>query len=398
MSAFDSARLDRIGEVLDADVAAGKIPGAVVIVASEDDVVYERVSGYRDKPADAKMSIDTIFRGASMTKPLVSVAAMMLVEEGRLQIWDPVSTYLPEFANVKVGVERTGDDGKRVLDLVPCAKPMTVQDLMRHTSGITYAAFGATMVHAQYRAAGVGNPAENNETLVRKLAALPLVFQPGTTFEYGMSVDVLGRIVEVVSGQSLDVVLEQRIFAPLRMTDTAFVLATGKRDRFAQPLLASNGMNPLNVVFDPDGPPPAYFAGGAGILTTAHDYVKFARVLRGGGNADGVRLLSRKTVALMTSDHLPPGCAYGPFTRLLGITAPLPEYGQGFGLGFAVRTQPGRNPNAGSVGDYCWSGLSGTYFWIDPAENLIAILMMQAPELRVHYRALLRDLVYGAMY
>jgi CubicO group peptidase (beta-lactamase class C family) len=397
MSDFDSARLNRIGDVLDADVAAGKIPGAVVIVARNGNLAYERASGYRDRPAEARIALDTIFRAASMTKPLVSVAALMLMEEGRLQLWDPVSTYLPEFASVKVGVERTDADGKRVLDLVPCAKPMTLQDLFRHTSGLTYAAFGATMIHAQYRAAGVGALHETNETLVTKLAALPLLYQPGTTFEYSMSTDVLGRVVEVVSGQTLDVFLDERIIAPLAMHDTTFRLPPEKRNRFAQPLLAKNGVNPLNVIYDLDGPPPAYLAGGAGILTTARDYVRFASALLGKGTFDGVRLLSRKTMELMTSDHLPPGCAYGPFTRLLGITAPLPEYGQGFGLGVNVRTHAGRNPNAGSIGDFCWSGLSGTYFWVDPAEKLVVVLMMQAPELRVHYRALLRDLVYAAL-
>jgi CubicO group peptidase (beta-lactamase class C family) len=274
---------------------------------------------------------------------------------------------------------------------------MTVQDLFRHTSGLTYAAFGATMIHAQYRAAGVGALHETNETLVTKLAALPLLYQPGTTFEYSMSTDVLGRVVEVVSGQTLDVFLDERIIAPLAMHDTTFRLPPEKRNRFAQPLLAKNGMNPLNVIYDLDGPPPAYLAGGAGILTTARDYVRFASALLGKGSFDGVRLLSRKTMELMTSDHLPPGCAYGPFTRLLGITAPLPEYGQGFGLGVNVRTHAGRNPNAGSIGDFCWSGLSGTYFWVDPTEKLVVVLMMQAPELRVHYRALLRDLVYAAL-
>ena len=397
MTDFDSARLDRIGAVLDADVAAGKIPGAVVIVARNGDVAYERASGFRDRPSQAPIALDTIFRAASMTKPLVSVAALMLMEEGTLQLWDPVSTYLPEFASLKVGVERMGDDGKKVLDTVPCAKQMTVQDLFRHTSGLTYAAFGATMIHAQYRAAAIGSLSDTNETLVTKLAALPLVFQPGTTFEYSMSTDVLGRVVEVVSGQTLDVFLQDRILGPLAMHDTTFRLPAEKRDRFAQPLLAKNGMNPLNVIYDLDGPPPAYLAGGAGILTTAPDYLRFAYALQGGGTFDGVRLLSRKTMDLMTSDHLPPGCAYGPFTRLLGITAPLPEYGQGFGLGVNVRTHAGRNPNAGSIGDFCWSGLSGTYFWVDPAEKLVAVLMMQAPELRVHYRALLRDLVYAAL-
>jgi CubicO group peptidase (beta-lactamase class C family) len=397
MSHFHPTILERIGETLDGDVAAGKIPGAVVLVSRAGHLAYERVSGYRDRPSRAKVELDTIFRAASMTKPIVSVAALMLMEEGRLALWDPVSTYLPEFANLKVGVERTDEAGKRILELEPCAKPMTIQDLLRHTSGLTYAPFGATHVHAQYRAAGVGNLAETNETLVTKLAALPLLYQPGTTFEYGMSTDVLGRAVEAISGQTLDVFLEERILRPLGMVDTTFRLPPEKRDRFAQPLLIPGGANPLDIVYDLDGPPPRYLAGGAGLLTTAHDYLRFASMLLGRGTFDGVRLLSRKTVALMTSDHLPPGCAYGPFTRHLGITAPLPEYGQGFGLGVNVRTHAGCNPNAGSIGDFSWSGLSGTYFWIDPSEELIVVLMLQAPELRVHYRALLRDLTYAAL-
>ena len=397
MSQFEPVLLQRIGTALDADVAARKIPGAVVLVSRAGELAYECVSGFRDRPSNATMKIDTIFRAASMTKPIVSVAALMLMEEGRLQLWDPVATYLPEFAKVKVGVESTDDSGTRVLDFVPCVKAMTIQDLFRHTSGLTYAAFGGTQVHARYRAAGIGNLAETNETLVTKLASMPLLYQPGTTFEYGMSTDVLGRVVEVVSGKTLDVFLEERILGPLRMRDTSFRLAPEHRERFAQPLLSASGMNPLNIVYDLDGPPPQYLAGGAGLLTTAHDYLRFASALLGRGTFDGVRLLSRKTVALMTADHLPPGCGYGPFTRLLGITAPLPEYGQGFGLGVNVRTYAGRNPNAGSVGDFCWSGLTGTYFWIDPSEELIVVLMLQAPELRVHYRALLRDLVYAAL-
>jgi len=204
------------------------------------------------------------------------------------------------------------------------------------------------------------------------------LYQPGTTFEYGMSTDVLGRAVEAISGQTLDVFLEERILRPLGMVDTTFRLPPEKRDRFAQPLLIPGGANPLDIVYDLDGPPPRYLAGGAGLLTTAHDYLRFASMLLGRGTFDGVRLLSRKTVAL-------------------GITAPLPEYGQGFGLGVNVRTHAGCNPNAGSIGDFSWSGLSGTYFWIDPSEELIVVLMLQAPELRVHYRALLRDLTYAAL-
>jgi len=309
----------------------------------------------------------------------------MLVEEGKLQLWDPVSAYLPEFADVRVGVDRE-----------PPAQPMTVQDLLRHTSGLTFALFGSpTPVHKLYLEAGFG-PADTNETMVRKLAALPLLHQPGTTFEYGMSFDVLGRIVEVLDGCELDAALEERIFRPLGMRDTGFTLAPENRDRFTEPLLSSSGANPLHFIYNVDAPP-RWFSGGGGILTTANDYLRFTSLLLGEGEFDGVRLLSRKTVALMTSNHLPPGCKYGPFTRALGITAPLPEYGQGFGLGMVVRIDAGRNPNPGSIGDYGWSGFSGAYFWIDPVERLIVILLLQEPERRIHYRALLRDLVYGAL-
>ena len=357
-----------------------------MLVAHGGKLAYERAIGFRDRPAAAPMELDTIFRGASMTKPLVAVAALMLVEEGKLQLWDPVATYLPELAGLRVGIE--GE--------VP-ARPMTVQDLFRHTSGFTYGPFGSTPVHAAYVAAGLANPAENNEEFVRKLATLPLLYHPGTMFEYGVSIDVLGRIVEVLDGRELDAALEARIFEPLGMQDTGFRIPPEKRARLAEPHLAASGANPLKFLYDPDSPP-RFFSGGGGILTTAHDYLRFTSMLLGRGEYDGVRLLARKTVALMTSNHLPPGCGYGSFTRALGITAPLPEYGQGFGLGVNVRIEAGRNPNAGSVGDFCWSGISGTYFWVDPAERLTAILMLQAPEIRVHYRALLRDLVYGALH
>ena len=307
----------------------------------------------------------------------------MLAEEGKLQLWEPVAKYLPEFGDVRVGVERAAP-----------IRPMTVQDLFRHTSGLTFGLFGGTPVHALYGAADLANRAQTNAEMVTKLAALPLLYQPGTTFEYGMSHDVLARVVEVVSGTELDAFLEERICAPLGMSDTAFALPPHKHERLAEPLQWAPAIR--SIFYDP-AQPQRWFSGGGGILTTANDYQAFASMLLGGGTLGAARLLSRKSVALMTSDHLPPGCEYGSFTRALGITAPLPEYGQGFGLGVNVRTHAGRNPNPGSIGDFGWSGLSGTYFWVDPAEQLIAILMLQAPEIRVHYRAVLRDLVYGAL-
>jgi CubicO group peptidase (beta-lactamase class C family) len=380
---FTVARLDNIAAVFTRDVEAGVIPGAVVLVARGGETAFFRAFGYRDRTANAALHTDAIFRGASMTKPLVSVAAMMLAEEGKLQLWEPVATYLPEFGALRVGPEG-----------VAPIRPMTVQDLMRHTSGLTLELLGNTPVHAAYRSAGVINRAQTNAEMVSKLATLPLLYQPGTTFEYGMSTDVLARVVEVVSGMEIDAFLAERICGPLGMRDTAFELPPEKHDRLAEALQWPSAIEP--IIYTP-AKPQRWYSGGGGILTTAQDYLKFCSMLLGGGALGGTRLLARKTVALMTSDHLPPGCEYGSFTRTLGITAPLPDHGQGFGLGFFVRTHAGRNPNPGSVGDFGWSGLLGTYFWVDPAEGLIAILMLQAPELRVHYRAVLRDLVYAAL-
>ena len=380
---FAAARLENIAAVFTRDVEAGVIPGAVVLVARGGETAFLHAFGYRDRAANASLRPDTIFRGASMTKPLVSVATMMLAEEGKLQLWEPVAKYLPEFGDVRVGLE----------GLAP-VRPMTVQDLMRHTSGLTLELFGSTPLHAAYRAADLINRAQTNAEMTVKLAKLPLLYQPGTTFEYGMSTDVLARVVEVVAGVEIDAFLAERILAPLGMHDTGFELPPEKHGRLAEALQWASAIEP--IIYSP-GKKQRWYSGGGGILTTAPDYLKFCSMLLGGGAFGGTRLLSRKTVALMTSDHLPPGCEFGPFTRTLGITAPIPEYGQGFGLGFSIRTHPGRNPNPGSVGDFSWSGFLGTYFWVDPAEELIAILMLQAPELRVHYRALLRDLVYGAL-
>ncbi len=354
-----------------------------MLVSRGGETAYLRAFGYRDRAANASLDVDSIYRGASMTKPLVSVAAMMLVEEGKLQLWEPLAKYLPEFAGARVGLEGAAP-----------IRPITVQDLMRHTSGLTHELFGSTPLHAAYRAADLIDRAQTNAEMVTKLSTLPLLYQPGTTFEYGMSTDVLARVVEVVSGIEIDQFLAERIFAPLGMHDTAFSLSPEKHGRLAEAQQWSSAIEP--IIYTPSKPQ-RWYSGGGGILTTAEDYLAFCSMMLGGGALGDTRLLSRKTVALMTSDHLPPGCEYGSFTRTLGITAPLPEYGQGFGLGFSIRTHPGRNPNAGSVGDFSWSGFLGTYFWIDPAEELIVILMMQAPELRVHYRALLRDLVYGAL-
>ena len=397
-ASFDPDRLRRLGAAFAADVEAGTIPGAVVLVARHGAIAMHDAFGYRDRAAAAALGTDAIFRAASMTKPVTVVAALQLAEDGALDLYAPVATYLPAFERLRVGVETVAADGSRALSLAPPKRAPTIQDLMRHTAGFTYGERGDSLVHRMYREANVTATGQTNADLVRKLAELPLVYEPGGTFEYGMSIDVLGAVVEAVAGKPLGDVVRERITAPLGMRSTGFALAPAARERLADPHPdPTSGANPLDFLFAAGVPEPAWQSGGAGLLTTAADYHRFATMLLRGGTLDGTRVLARATVALMTSDHLPPNVAYGPFTRSLGITAPLPEYGQGFGLGVAVRTERGRNPAPGSVGDFCWPGVSGTYWWADPAEDLVAVLMLAAPSLRIRYRSLLRNLVYAAL-
>jgi CubicO group peptidase (beta-lactamase class C family) len=385
---FSPERLARIGAAFRQDVERGAIPGAVVLIARHGKLAFVEAFGFRDREAGAPMTVDAIFRIASMTKPVASVAAMMLVEEGRLQIAHPVSHYLPEFEELKVGVETGG-----TLTLEDARREMTVQDLMRHSSGLTYGQFGDTAVKKAYREADAMNFGQTNAELVSKLARIPLAYQPGTVWEYGMSTDVLGRVIEVVSGLDLDRFVAERITGPLGLRDTGF----HARDlgRLAEPQVnPATGQRP--PMFDVTRRPNWISAGG-GMVSTASDYARFAQMLIDGGEL-GARLLSPATVSWMTSDHLPPGIGFGPFTPLVfGAVAPTPEFGYGFGLGFGVRKEPGRSPLPGSVGDFYWSGVTGTYFWCDPREKLLAVLMMQSPENRLHYRALLRQLVYQAL-
>lgn len=396
--AFDTQRLERISERFAADVKAGEIPGAVVLIAHQGKVIYQKAFGYRDRGGNAPMQPDSIFRIASMTKPVTAVAALILMEEGRIQLVDPVSRYIPEFKDLKVGIERTDAQGERVLELVPVARDFTVQDLMRHTAGFTYGIFGDSLVQRANRSANTLDDQQTNAEMVDKLAKLPLAFQPGTTFEYGMSTDVLGRLVEVVSGQDLASFVEQRITRPLQMADTRFLLNPDQARRLAEPLFFGPDGKPLVVGYNP-AHPPKWFSGGGGLLSTATDYARFSQMLLNGGELEGVRILSRKSVALMTSDHLPPDVAYGDFTQELGMTAPLPRFGQGYGLAVGVRKEVGRSPVPGSVGDFYWGGATGPYFWIDPQEQLIAIMMLQELDIqkRTRYRSVMRDLVYQAL-
>ena len=382
---LSSERLDRITAHLRAEVAQGVIPGAVLTIARGGRVGYAEAVGFRDKEAGAAMGFDAIFRIASMTKPVISVAAMALAEEGRLDIGAPVADYIPAFKALTVGAERA-----------PTKRTMTVQDLLRHTSGLTYAAFGDSPVQMIWRDANLMDDDQTNEALVGKLATLPLMFEPGTTWEYSMSTDVLGRVVEIASGQSLAGFIAERVTGPLGMADTGFSAPGDKAARVAEPLVdkATGKKPPMR------NPAKAgrWHSGGGGLCGSAADYVRFCQMLLNGGELDGVRILAPKTVRLMASQHLPPDVGYGETARSrFGQLAPVPEMGYGFGLGFAVRLAQGMSPVPGSVGEFFWGGVTGTYFWIDPQEQMVVVLMLQAPDQRLRYRYLTRRLVYGAV-
>jgi CubicO group peptidase (beta-lactamase class C family) len=382
---LSAKRLARLSATFRQDVERNLIPGAVVLIARGGHIAYAETFGWRDREAKAPMELDAIFRIASMTKPLTSVAAMILAEEGKLQIAAPVAEYLPEFADRTIGSER-----------VPAKRVMTVQDLLRHTSGLTYAAFGDSAVQMIWRDAQPMTEDQTSAEMAAKLASLPLMFEPGTTWEYSMSTDVLGRVVEVVSGQDLADFIDARICRPLGLRDTGFAAPGDRAARVAEAQTdpATGARPPMRNVTNPG----RWASGGGGAVSTAADYVRFCQMLLNGGELDGTRILAPKTVALIASDHLPPDCNYGETARpRFGALAPVPEMGYGFGLGFAVRTDAGRCPLPGSVGEYFWGGVLSTSFWIDPVERLVVVAMMMAPERRLYYRHLLRPLVYGAL-
>jgi CubicO group peptidase (beta-lactamase class C family) len=392
---FLSTRLKRLSDRLNEGVQKGEIPGAVVLIARNGKIVMFDAFGFRDRETKAPMKTDTIFRIASMTKPIVSVAAMILVEEGKLSLADPVSKYIPAFAETKVATQRKNPDGTVEQALEPQIRPMTIQDLMRHTSGLTYGAPGVNPVKQSYLEMKVMDPDQTNEQMAAKLAKLALLYQPGTHWEYSMSTDVLGRVIEVASGMPLDKFIEERITKPLRMGDTDFNVSADKKDRGARP----QKEGPKNEV------PPipdvtlktTWKSGGAGLVSTAADYARFLQMFANGGQLDGVRLISRKTIDLMTADQLSPGIAMGADMWQLEEMEPSARMGQGFGLGFAVRNEQGRNPLPGSPYDYHWGGAWGTYFWHDPRERMYVVFLMQSPAEQQTYRRLMRDLVYQAL-
>jgi CubicO group peptidase (beta-lactamase class C family) len=397
---FFAARLRRLTDTLESDVAAGAIPGAVVAIHRDGELAYFESFGFADRPAVRTMHRDSIFRIASMTKPLTVAAALMLQERGKLLLADPVARYIPELGALAVGVETLeAASGERRLKQEAARRPMTVQDLMRHTAGFTYGQFGDSLVQQQYVRANLMDPRQTNAEMIEKLAAIPLAFQPGTTFEYGMSTDVLGHLVERVAGTSLDRFFAEHITGPLGMADTGFTVPPSAIHRLAVPHReAGTGSAPARTSNDP-AQAAKWLSGGGGLASTAGDYSRFCRMLLNGGELEGVQLLSRKTIDMMTHNHLPPDSMFGTQTPELGLAAPLPRLGQGYGLGLGVRVLPGLSPAPGSVGDYYWGGASGPYFWVDPSEQLIVVFMLQELDVqrRTRYRPLLRALVYQAL-
>jgi CubicO group peptidase (beta-lactamase class C family) len=385
---MSAERLAKVGAMFQRAVDSGELPGAVVMVARDGRLIYSQALGWQDKARNARMREDSMFRIYSMTKPVVSVAAMILVEEGLLGLHEPISKYLPEFKEMKVGIEGADSSGKATFTLVDAKRQITVQDLLRHTSGFTYGAFvQKTTVQKMYKEAGLWSQKWVLADFCKALAKLPLQYEPGTTWEYGHSTEVLGRVVEVVSGKPLDRFIGERIFAPLGMNDTAFQVARDRHDRLAEPIPDKyTGKTPELIDVRQ---PATFFAGGHGLVSTAGDYLRFGQMLLNGGTLDGVRILGPRTVEYMAANHLHDRISLG--------TNYIPGPAYGFGLGFGTRLETGMSEWPGSVGDFYWGGYAGTYFWIDPEEGLVVTYMSQEPVRRQHFRTLLRTLVYQAI-
>ncbi|MFN7121608.1 MAG: serine hydrolase domain-containing protein [Hydrogenophaga sp.] len=374
-------RMRHLVGVFQADVDRGRLPGAVLVVARHGRIALMESVGKLDPARDVPMALDAVFRIYSMTKPIVSVAVMKLVEQGRLKLADPVHLHLSEFANQQVAVQTP--DGTT---LRPVQRAATVQDLLRHTAGLTYEFLGDSSVQQMYRRESMGSRARSNAEFSQTLAALPLMFEPGSVWAYSRATDVLGRLIEVITGQPLAEHLQQAILAPLGMNDTAFVVPEADHPRIAEAFVHDpDGGIPMRLI-DPRETP-ALHSGGGGLMSTAADYARFLQFMLNKGELGGVRLLGPRTVDFMTADHL--GTIPGDPSRL--------PPGHGFGLGFAVRTAAGLAPMPGSVGTFHWSGIGGTSFFVDPAEQLFGIFLAQAPNQREHYRAIFRTLAYAAL-
>jgi CubicO group peptidase (beta-lactamase class C family) len=387
---LSSERLGRIGQVLKADIEAGRIPGAVIAVARRGKLVALEAYGWRDKAAGLAMTTDTIFNIASMTKPMTTVGALMLYEQGKLLMDDPISKYFPKFASMRVAAR---DAGEPTPETVAANRPITIQDLMRHTSGLVYGGRGNTLVHKMYPGGSVDAAREyDGPAFLDKLASLPLLYQPATVWDYGFGLDVLGLTIEKISGQALGQYLQANLFAPLGMTDSGFAVSPEKAARYAKPLPSDPDTGKPQARSPELTQPIKFDCGGGCAASTASDYLRFAMMLMNGGRAGEARLLGPKTVAYMLSDQLGTN-----IKNLVGNADPT-RADYGFGLGLAVRTTPGVVRMMGSVGQFSWPGASGTDWWVDPKEDLAVVYLSAAPgPIRWHYRQKINALVYQAI-
>jgi CubicO group peptidase (beta-lactamase class C family) len=393
---FSRADLDRFGDLVRNEVATRKIPGAVLLIRQHGKQVYLESFGIRSVATKLPMTPDTIFRIYSMSKAVTSVAIMMLIEDGKLSIDDPVAKYIPAFADTKVGVDLSDEAGQYPLKLEPQKRPITILDLLRHTSGITYGFYGEGQVKKRYANPALYDGDYDNAEFAERIAKLPLAEQPGVRWDYGHSTDILGRVVEVVSGQALLQFEKRRLLDPLGMRETTFYVADrmtwpriaepfpdkrfGRRMRFGRPI--AGVMSPAL--------PRRWESGGAGMVSTAPDYARFLQMLLNGGELDGRRYLKPETVALMASDHI------GPETGILHDPFYFPGPGSGFGLGFAIRTAPPPN-TTWPLGEYRWDAAGGSFYFVDPKDDMFVVFMVQAPEQGGRIQLALKTLIYQAM-
>jgi CubicO group peptidase (beta-lactamase class C family) len=390
------AGLDRIGDLVRNEVATGKIPGAVFLIQQHGNRVYLESFGVRSVATGLPMTPDTMFRIYSMSKAVTSVAIMMLVEDGKLSLDDPVSKYIPAFAGTKVGVDLSDEAGQYPLKLEPLKRPITILDLLRHTSGITYGFYGEGQIKKLYANPALYAGDFDNAEFAERIAKLPLADQPGVRWDYGHSTDILGRIIEVASGQTLLRFEQQRLLDPLGMRETGFYVADRtKWSDIAEPLPGGRFGQKIRFgrriagILSPKMPR-RWESGGAGMVSTAPDYARFLQMLLNGGELDGRRYLARETVALMTSDHI------GPETGILHDPFYFPGPTSGFGLGFAVRTAPPPN-TSWPLGEYRWDAAGGSFYFVDPIDDMFAVFMVQAPEQGGRIQLELKTLLYEAM-
>jgi len=389
---FNPQKLARAGDFLRDQVAQGKIPGAILLIQQHGKPVYHEFFGVQDVVSKAPMTDQTIFRLFSMTKAITSVAAMMLVDEGKLPLEDPVAKYIPSFANVKVGVEKKNEDGTKALDLVPPNRPPTILDLMRHTSGITYGFYGDSLIRKAYAAANLYSGDFDLAEFAERIAKLPLHDQPGSLWQYGHSTDILARVMEIVSGKSLIDMEREKLLDPLGMKDTGFFVTDAEKQKLlAQPMPNDSDFR-VGRENNPTVPKKWQSASG-GMVSTMSDFSKFAQMLLDGGKFEGKTYLSPKAFALMTTDQIGPGSGVGRDYFY------FPGDGFGFGLGLAVRTDPGnaKPPPPGSLGELKWDGASGCYFVIDRKQDMFFVLLEQTPSERQRIQKAVKQLIYEAM-